>query len=176
MPEVATIVLSLLGLFFVGLAFTALRLIKNVTQFIAISLFMFFVILLASRSFNPTFDDLAIFSSPDRQPSSQSDRPPIGSPSLQDYQRSGRELVSGFSKNVGNASDFLDTFVYGPQAKAGWQRLPQKLYAQQEQFQKTPNQASQRPVSAPRSNSTAPSSTTSTPRPAPAQRPISAWW
>jgi hypothetical protein len=177
MPEITTIALSLLGLFGVGLAFTALRLIKNVTQFIAISLFMAFIILLANRSFNPSFGDLAIFS-PNRPPI-QTDRQPSLSPSIQDYQRAGRELVSGFSKNTGNLSDSLDTFVYGPQAKIGWQKLPKNLYAQQHQFNRTSTQASQRPISAPSSNQTSPSTpstTTPTARPAPAQRPISAWW
>ncbi len=177
MPEVATIIFSLLGISVVGLAFTALRLIKNVAQFVAISLLMIFVILLANRSFNPSFGDLAIFSS-NRQPSVQTDRQPISPSNIQDYQRSGRELVSGFSKNAGNISDSLDTFVYGPQAKIGWQKLPEKLYAQQQQFKRIPNQASQRPISAPNSNPTRPSTTTATtrPAPAPAQRPISAWW
>jgi hypothetical protein len=175
MPEIATIALSLLGLFGVGLAFTALRLIKNVTQLIAVSLLMAFIIILANRSFDPAFGDLAIFS-PNRQPSVQTDRQPITLPNIQDYQRSGRELVSGFSKNTGNFSDSLDTFVYGPQAKIGWQKLPKDLYIQQQQFNRTPTQASQRPISAPSSTQTSPSTTTPTTRPTPAQRPISAWW
>ena len=73
MPEPLSIILSLLGISFVGLAFAALSLIKNVARFIAISLLIFFAILLANRSFNPRFGDLAIFS-PDRQPSVQTDR------------------------------------------------------------------------------------------------------
>ena len=74
MPEPVTIILSLLGISVVGLAFTALRLIKNVTQFVAISLLVVFAILLANRSLNPRFGDLAIFS-PTRQPTVQIDRP-----------------------------------------------------------------------------------------------------
>jgi hypothetical protein len=173
MPEPLTIILSLLGISFVGLAFAALSLIKNVARFIAISLLIFFAILLANRSFNPRFGDLAIFS-PDRQPSVQTDRPPLDLPNIEDYRRSSRDWASGFFKNVGNFSDSLDAVVYGPQAKIGWQMLPEKLYAQQ--LKEIPNQASQRPISAPSSRQPIPSPTTSTPRPATAQRPISAWW
>lgn len=172
MPEPVTIILSLLGISAVGLAFTALRLIKNVTQFVAISLLIFFAILLANRSFNPGFGDLAIFS-PNRQPSIQTDRPSISSPTLDDYRRSSQDLRAGFSKNVGNFSDSLDAFVYGPQAKIGWQKLPEKLSA--EELRRIPNQTSQRSINAPSSRQPT-STTTSTTRPDPAQRPISAWW
>ena len=175
MPELVTIILSLLGISVVGLAFTALRLIKNVTQFVAISILIFFAILLANRSLNPRFDDLAIFA-PNRQPTAQIDRPsvkPISPPNLQDYRRSSQDLLAGFSKNVGNFSDSLDAFVYGPQAKVGWQTLPEKLSA--EELKRIPNQASQRSLSAPTSTPTS-TTTTSTLRPTPAQRPISAWW
>lgn len=178
MPELVTVIFSLLGISVVGLAFTALRLIKNVTQFVAISLLIFFAILLANRSLNPRFEDLAIFS-PNRRPTVQLDRPSIPSPSLQDYRRSGQDLVTGLSKNVGNFSDSLDAFVYGPQAKMGWQTLPEKLSAGE--LKRTSNQASQRAIIAPGSRQ----GTTSTPtsparptpvRPTPAQQPISAWW
>lgn len=174
MPEPITVILSLLGISVVGLAFTALRLIKNVTQFVAISLLVFFAILLANRSLNPRFEDLAIFS-PNRQPTAQTDRPSINSPKLQDYQRSSQDLVAGFSKNVGNFSDSLDAFVYGAQAKVGWQTLPEKLSA--EELKRTSSQASQRSILAPSSQQTATSPATTSPaRPTPAQRPISAWW
>ncbi|MBW4516200.1 MAG: hypothetical protein KME11_13380 [Timaviella obliquedivisa GSE-PSE-MK23-08B] len=169
MPEPVTIILSLLGISVVGLAFTALRLIKNVTQFVAISLLIFFAILLANRSLNPRFDDLAIFS-PDRQPGVQTDRPSISPRDVQDYRRLGQDLVARFSKNVGNFSDSLDAFVYGPQAKIGWQTLPEKLAA--EELKRIPSQTSQRSVIAPGSRQTV----TSTPRPTSADRPISAWW
>ena len=176
MPEPVTIILSLLGIAVVGLAFTALRLIKNVIQFVAVSLLIFFAILLANRSLNPRFDDLAIFS-PNRQPTVQADRPSINSPSPEDYRRSSRDIVTGFSKNVGNFSDSLDAFVYGPQAKIGWQTLPEKLFA--EELKRNSNSASQRSIVAPGSRQTTTSTAppaTSTPRPTPAQRPISAWW
>ena len=168
MPELVTILLSLFGISAVGLAFSALRLIKNVTQFVAISLLIFFAILLANRSLNPRFGDLAIFS-PNRQPSVQTDRPSNNSPSIQDYRRSSQDLWAGFSKNVGNFSDSLDAFVYGPQAKIGWQTLPEKLSA--EEAKRVPDQASQRSISTPSSRPT-----TSAPRPSTTQRPISAWW
>jgi hypothetical protein len=177
MPEPVTIILSLLGISLVGLAFTALRLIKNITQLVATSLLIFFAILLANRSFNPRFDDLAIFSS-NRQPTIQPDRPFISPSDLQDYRRSGQDLLTGFSKNVGNFSDSLDAFVYGPQAKVGWQTLPEKLSA--DELKRIPNQASNRSINAPSSRPTPSSTPNSTPnsttRPAPAQRPISAWW
>lgn len=180
MPEPITIILSLLGISVVGLALNALRLIKNVVQFIAIGLLVLFAIFLANRSFNPGSGDLAIFSS-NRQPSVQTDRPSISlppvlvnPPNIQDYQRSGQDLAAGFSKNVGNFSDSLDAFVYGPQAKIGWQTLPEKLSAQE--LKRVPNQASQRSINAPSSGQTTTSPTTSAARPTPAQRPISAWW
>ncbi|NJR38782.1 MAG: hypothetical protein HC781_07955 [Leptolyngbyaceae cyanobacterium CSU_1_4] len=156
------------------MAFTALRLIKNVTQFVAMSLLIFFAILLANRSLNPRFDDLAIFL-PSRQPNVQADRPSPSSPNLEDYRRSGQDLVAGFSKNVENFSDSLDAFVYGPQAKVGWQTLPEKLPATE--LRRIPAQASQRSVRAPGSRQTpAPRPASMIPRPTPTQRPISAWW
>jgi hypothetical protein len=194
MPELLVIALSFVGIFLVGLAFSALRLIKNVTQFIAVSLLVLFLIVWANRSFNPALGDLAIFSS-NRQPSaqngsgvSQTDRPLFSQPTTQDYQRTGRDLLTGFTSSVGNVSDSIDTFVYGPQAKIGWQTLPEKLPADSS-LKQTPGQAGERSIVAPRTGAgtgagtgartgtdtrQAPG-TPSTPRPT-SQRPISAWW
>jgi hypothetical protein len=181
-PEILLIVLSLGGIFLVGLAFSALKIIKNITQFIAISLLMLFVILVANRSFNPEIGNLAVFS-PDRQsnspadssPAPQNDRPFLSQPSTEQYQRTGRDLLTGFSTNVGNVSDSIDTFVYGPEAKRGWQMLPEKL----PKDTLSPGQAGERSIVAPRSASgttQAPAAPTpATPRPT-TQRPISAWW
>jgi hypothetical protein len=181
-PEVLLIFLSLFGISLVGLAFSALRIIKNVTQFIIISLLMLFVILVANRSFNIDLGNLAIFSDRQSNPADTSpapsadrpaDRPFFSQPSAEQYQRTGRDLLTGFSSNVGNVSDSIDTFVYGPQAKRGWQMLPEKLPKDA-----TLGQARDRSIVAP--ENTAPSTTQApaspaTPRPT-AQRPISAWW
>jgi hypothetical protein len=182
MPEILVIALSLVGISLVGFAFSALRLIKNVTQFIITSLLILFVILVANRSFNIGLGDLAIFS-PNRQPSAQSDSgtastdrslfPPT---TAQEYQRTGRDLLTGFTSSVGNVSDSIDTFVYGPQAKIGWQTLPEKLPADSS-LKQTLGQARERTIAAPKTNTgtqQAPS-TPSTSRPT-SQRPISAWW
>jgi hypothetical protein len=183
MPEILVIALSFGGLFLVGLAFSALRLIKNLTQFIILSLLGLLVIVLANQSFNAGLGDLAIFSS-NRQPTAQSDpvtsppdRPAFTQPTFQDYQRTGRDVLTGFSSGVGNVGDSIDTFVYGPQAKIGWQTLPEKLSA--DSLKQTPGQAGERSIVAPsagtRIRPTPASSAPSTARPT-SQRPISAWW
>jgi hypothetical protein len=181
MPEILVIALSLVGISLVGFAFSALRLIKNVTQFIITSLLILFVILVANRSLNIGLGDLAIFS-PNRQPSAQSDSVATQTdrsllpPTTQEYQRTGRDLLTGFTSSVGNVSDSIDTFVYGPQAKIGWQTLPEKLPADSA-LKQTPGQAGERAIAAPRTSTgtqQAPS-TSSTSRPT-SQRPISAWW
>jgi hypothetical protein len=180
MPEILVIALSFGGLFLVGLAFSALRLIKNVTQFIILSLLGLFVIVSANQLFNAGLGDLAIFSS-NRQPTAQSDSVSSQTdrsatqPNFQDYQRTGRDMLTGFSSGVGNVGDSIDTFVYGPQAKIGWQTLPEKLPI--DSLKQTPGQAGERAIVAPRTSAgqTPTSSAPSTVRPT-SQRPISAWW
>jgi hypothetical protein len=184
MPEVLVIALSFGGIFLVGLAFSALRLIKNVTQFIALSLLILFVIVLANRSFNTGLGDLAVFPA-NRQPiaqrdsiTSQSDRPAFTQPTFQDYQRTSRDVLTGFSSSVGNVSDSIDTFVYGPQAKVGWQTLPEKLPV--DALKQTPGQAGERSIAAPGAGAAGtrqpPTSSTSPTARSTSQRPISAWW
>jgi hypothetical protein len=158
MPDILIILLALLGIFFIGLAFSAINLVKDVTRFIAISLLMLFVILLANRAFTfPSVEDLFA--------SAPTKRSPITAPSTQNNRLSSRDVISGFSRNVGNFSDSLDAFVYGPQAQIGWQTLPEKLA--QEQKTLTPTD---RPVINPNPRRAI------APSPSPVRRPVAAWW
>jgi hypothetical protein len=185
MPEIITILIALAGIFFVGAALTAIKLVKNATQFFAISLLMFFVILLANRSFsaqnwNNIFATGPFWGNGDRPLNTQ----PISRPGF-DGRMSGRDLIGGFTSNVGNFSDSLDNFVYGPQAKVGWQTLPEKLPAKSvsgldERRVIAPTQ--RRPVqpeptkNTPATSGSTPSNRPTTPTTPTNSRPVSAWW
>jgi hypothetical protein len=157
MPDILTILIALMGIFFVGLALSAINLVTNATRFIAVGLLVAFVILMTSRTFSVS-------------PSSEvPSRPGINIPRSN---LTGRDLLSGFRSNVGNFSDSLDAFVYGPQAKIGWQTLPEKVAAAPKNLpsdRPISNRPADRPASRPADR--APTQ----PRPA-TQRPISAWW
>jgi cell division protein FtsN len=161
MPDILTILLALLGIFGVGLALSAINLVTNATKFIAVSLLVAFVILMTNRTFSFT---------PPRD-SSTADRPAIDFPS-----GNGRDLISGFFSGVGNFSDSLDAFVYGPQAKIGWQTMPEKLPLDQKTLS-SERTISERRSSPPENRPVDRTPVSPTPRQtAPAQRPVSAWW
>jgi hypothetical protein len=161
MPEQLVVLMAIVGIVIVGLAFTSIKLLKDIGQFIAFGLLAFLVVLLLNRAL-PSGTTTATYPASPASPYSPGTYPPgtyppgtyptpytaqpssPTNPAIPNSSTSGSfnvdSALNGFSGFVKTAFDRIDEFVYGnPYAVDQPTRSLQPDTAQ-------PNTASQQPT------------------------------
>jgi hypothetical protein len=154
--EPIAILIALVGLLFVGFAFTTINLVKGATRLLGLGLIVLFAIVIANRPWPQLTGDLT-------NPN------PVTDPNL-------RSNVDNVTRQVSNFADALDQFVYGISPNQSANQSANQGTNQQQTTDRTigtttTSTARERQVNAPSSPSPAPGSSTTPVTQQPSPRP-----